>query len=927
MSNPPEPKQAFIVSHTHWDREWYLTFGEFRVDLARIVRKVLDALEAPSGFRHFVMDGQSIILEDYLEAHPEDEDRIRKLVRSGSLSIGPWYILPDEFLVSAESAVRNLLLGHKVAAPFGSVQRAGYMPDSFGHIAQMPQILRLADLDSFIYTRGNGDEIDDLGLEYTWKAPDGSEVLAIHQCGGYCNAAALGFEELWHAHTRRNVNPQRAVEQIRDLFAKMSALTNCDVYLLNNGCDHLPPQQRFDDILGELRQAFPKTEFHHTGFEDYIDAVKSSGAPTKTYQGELAGGRFHHILSGVWSSRMYLKQQNDRSQTLLSNYVEPMSAYAHFVLGRPYPSGLIESFWKLLLKNHPHDSICGCSTDEVHRAMEARFDEVVRSAEQLLREQLRALAPTFARNSEDDKSTVICVANPLPESRTEVVQRLVVLQPFGIDVERLRLFDASGRQVPFVITGRQQVRRFWAVDYRTELFPERQRDSFETYLEDLGDRIKCTSDTEECDTYLTVRFLAEDLPALGHSIYFLREAGGAQPQVHGPLTVRENVLENEFYRVEVHPNGTFDLFHKETGHMFPGLNLLEDTEDVGDEYDYSPCESSKTFTTRDCAGQIRVLDDCGLCAAVEVRYPFRLPQSIRRDRKRRSDSLIPCNVGVRIGLLKGSRAVEIDVEFENCVKDHRLRAVFPTTMSSQELISDGHFYTNHRSLNLPDGEGWAQPPTGTFPQQDYSLVQDGLKGLAVLNRGLPEIAALRDDRNAVSMHLTLLRSVGWLSRDDFGTRNSSNAGPTIRTPEAQCIGPQRFHYAVVAFRGDSIEAGIKSLSQKYKTPLMAVQGVEDGHVPGTESFLVKKTSFTTLSAVKKHETRDTLLLRLYNLTPSVVRETLTFRQRIRGAWKTNLKEERIRELGRDVERELALGLDPFEILVLEVDLTPSGPVP
>ncbi|MBT8461890.1 MAG: hypothetical protein KJO44_05145, partial [Gemmatimonadetes bacterium] len=203
---------AFVVSHTHWDREWYQTHGEFRVDMDRAFRAVFDDLET-GGLDHFVLDGQAILLEDYLAARPEESDRIRELVSSGRLAVGPWYILPDEFLVSGEATVRNLLHGHRAAAELGGVQKVGYMPDSFGHVAQIPQILQGAGIDSFIYTRGDGDEVDRLGWEYRWQAPDGSEVLAINQVRGYCNAGGLGMHEIWHAHTPREVDPAHAVQQ------------------------------------------------------------------------------------------------------------------------------------------------------------------------------------------------------------------------------------------------------------------------------------------------------------------------------------------------------------------------------------------------------------------------------------------------------------------------------------------------------------------------------------------------------------------------------------------------------------------------------------------------------------------------------------------------------------------------------------------
>jgi alpha-mannosidase len=186
------PKRVHVVSHTHWDREWYLTFQEFRVNLTHVVKQVLDALENDPDFDHFLLDGQAIVLEDHLQVCPEDEERIKRHVASGALQIGPWYMLPDEFLVSGESLVRNLLVGSAICARFGGAQSVGYMADSFGHPAQIPQILAEGGLDSFVYTRGNGSELEEVGHEYLWQAPDGSRVTAIQQCGGYCAGAGLG---------------------------------------------------------------------------------------------------------------------------------------------------------------------------------------------------------------------------------------------------------------------------------------------------------------------------------------------------------------------------------------------------------------------------------------------------------------------------------------------------------------------------------------------------------------------------------------------------------------------------------------------------------------------------------------------------------------------------------------------------------------
>ncbi len=922
---PSEPRICYIVSHTHWDREWYLSYHRFRVMLVDTVRLVLDRLENEEEFRHFVLDGQAVVLEDHVEVRPEDGERVRRLVENGALSVGPWYVLADEFLVSGESLVRSLAIGHRVAGAFGRVQKVGYLPDSFGHVAQMPQILRGAGIGSFIYMRGNGDELDETGLEYVWRAPDGSEVLAVNQWGGYVNAAGLGYPEHWYALTTREVVPALAVEKVRRIFEETAARSNTDIWLLNNGSDHLPPQRDFAAVLAALREAFPRTEFRHAGFDEFIDALRADAPELATFSGELARGKYYHLLSGVWSARMYLKQMNDAAQTFLSNYVEPLSSYAHFALGADYPEGLIGYAWKLLLKNHPHDSICGCSIDEVHDEMVPRFRGVNETSDQVVRRFFERIAPSFGETAEGDCQTVISVANPLPFSRSEIVERLVILEPRCDPGAELELVDETGTPVPFEVVEKRYLERFWGIDYRTEPFYREQRDRLQDYLDLFADRIvREGPEREGADRFLTVRFLAEDVPAVGHANYFLRARDGGAPTPEGSgVIVDGDSLENEHYRVRLRGDGTLDVLDKATGRTLEGLNRLEDTEDVGDEYDYSLCPRSETVTSdaRSAGdpGSVRVLEPGGLAGEIEVEFALRLPASIAPDRSSRATERVVCPARTRVRLTRGSPLIEIELRFDNRALDHRLRAEFPTTVVSDSLVSDGHFYINRRPAVEGGGEDWVQPPTGTRPQQEYSLVEDSDRGFALFVRGLPEIEPSRGPGGDVRLSLTLLRAVGWLSRDDFPTRRCSNAGPTLYTPGAQCPGEHRFRYAIALYEGDHLSARIPWLSQRYRTPLPSTQGVVQGLVPGGPGLVDTRSRRALASAIKRHDERDTLVVRLWNPHPEPVDERLAFGLPVRASWRSDLLEARLESLQLAGDREVLVGLGPHEILTLEIE--------
>jgi len=209
-------KNVIIVSHTHWDRAWYVTFQEFRARLVRLVDRLLKILAEQSDYRVFMLDGQMAVLEDYLEVRPHRQNEIETLCKQGRLKIGPWYVLADEFLVSPESLIRNLMLGHRMGETFGGVSKIGYVPDGFGHISQLPQIFRGFGINNTIFWRGLGEEGEYLGTEFLWKAPDGSAVTTIWMPFGYHILSNLGYAIHWGDTSQMIFDEQLALNQISE---------------------------------------------------------------------------------------------------------------------------------------------------------------------------------------------------------------------------------------------------------------------------------------------------------------------------------------------------------------------------------------------------------------------------------------------------------------------------------------------------------------------------------------------------------------------------------------------------------------------------------------------------------------------------------------------------------------------------------------
>ena len=323
-------------------------------------------LESDPSFTCFTLDGQAIVLEDYLDARPENEVRLRALIDAGRLEVGPSYILPDELLVGAEPLVRNLLLGRAVCERFGARPApVGYLPDSFGHPLQLPQILTGFGIDSFIFSRGMGDQLDEVGVVFRWRSPDGSEVRAFQQLASYSN---FNVPDADAAQARAN--------QIVDQFGGALERAGVDAVLLCDGEDHRRIRPDLPALCVELERRRPGSSFTIARYTDYVTAVKPGELPS--YTGELLGSRLQNVLRGVNSARLYLKRANERAERRLLD-AETLAALRTLHAGERFPTSDFRLAWRQLLKNHPHDSICGCSCDEVHRDMLVRYEQLDRT--------------------------------------------------------------------------------------------------------------------------------------------------------------------------------------------------------------------------------------------------------------------------------------------------------------------------------------------------------------------------------------------------------------------------------------------------------------------------------------------------------------------------------------------------------------------
>ncbi|MEU1165681.1 hypothetical protein ABZ372_36595 [Streptomyces sp. NPDC005921] len=440
---------AVFVPHFHWDREWYEPFQVFRHRLVSALDTVLETAESDPDFR-FTVDGQMAAVEDYLEMRPEHRERVAALVREGRLAIGPWLILLDEFLCTGETIVRNLRMGWAAAERLGGAMPIGYLPDMFGHIAQMPQILARAGIEHAALWRGVPGSVD--GHAFRWRAPDGSEVRTEFLFDGYDN----GLDVL--------LVPDRIRQALAEYAAMTAGRWGNDPVLAMSGTDHNAPDPR---LAQWLRQASTEERpITVATLDEYLRKHVRDEA-TAVVTGELRSHVRGNILPGVLSVRLGLKQRMAVAERTV-DHAERMNA----LWSQRDESAFLDLAWHKIIESTAHDSVVGSGTDETCDQVAARLAEAAQTARAV---RDAALAEPAARVPGDG----YLVANPLPSPRTALVEVDVVAAPAGSALVA-RTADGSAHpvqpvaQAPTVLSDERldaaQLERVLRRIHRRELF-------------------------------------------------------------------------------------------------------------------------------------------------------------------------------------------------------------------------------------------------------------------------------------------------------------------------------------------------------------------------------------------------------------------------------------------------------------------------
>jgi alpha-mannosidase len=894
---------AVFVPHFHWDREWYEPFQVFRHRLVTALDTVLETAEANAEFR-FTVDGQMAAIEDYLEMRPENRDRVAALVASGRLAVGPWLILLDEFLCEGETIVRNLQLGWAGAESLGAGMPIGYLPDMFGHVAQMPQILSRAGITHAALWRGVPGSVD--GHAFVWRAPDGSEVRTEFLFDGYDN----GLDVLL------------VPDQIGRALAEYSEMTRerwgNDPVLAMAGTDHNAPDPRLAAWLA--RASSSERTITMATIDEYVrDHARDE--VTTVVTGELRSHVRGNILPGVLSVRLGLKQQMAVAERTV-DHAERLSA----LWSDRDDSRFLALAWHKIIESTAHDSVVGSGSDETSDQVDARLAEATQAARSV---RDAVLAERAARVASD----AYLVANVLPHPRTALVEVDVLAPQPG---SALLAASADGGMLPVQIIScaptvlsderidASQVERVLRRIHRRELFG-RQIDRYELTPNSLVFHLAEVPRSGPFDLLILRREVAEaaaahpgewnvltleearatalvpvSLPASGLASFRVTATDSADSAAELPNAVEasERTLANGLVQATVSADGTLEVTGVD-GITLTGLGRLVDGGDRGDSYNYAPPAHDRLVSVPSSV-QVTLTESGPLRGTLRVERVYEWPESLAPDRDVRSERSIPTSVVTLVEVRAEEEFVRVSTSFVNQSADHRLRLHIPLPEPVASSESAGQFAVTERGLTAEGG--WGEYPLPTFPASSFVTAGNA----TVLLDHATEYEVVE---NGSELAITLLRAIGSISVNIHPLRDEP-AASEIPAPGAQDLGVEiRSRFAIVPSAAGWSGAGAVRLADEFRNDALVMRGTATDGAPldSDETGLRVDGKAVTVSAVRR--VANGVELRLVAMSDAPT--TASISGRFTDATTVDL-------LGRQLSTEaapglLSLDLGPWEI--------------
>lgn len=878
---PPlaRPLELLVVPHTHWDREWYHTAERFRQRLVALIDELVD--DPPPHGESFLLDGQAIVLEDYLAVRPERAAELSALLRDGRLEAGPWYVLADELIPGGEALVRNLLAGREVVRRMrGEPPPVLYCPDSFGHPAILPELARGFGCEMVVLWRGYGGTRCPAGDTMRWRGPTGAEVIVHHlPPDGYEFGSSLPADSA------------AASARWAQIAAVMQPRAATGIALLLNGADHHARQLRQREAISALAHVALPSVVRATTLRDAASAIVASArdATLPVIEGELRDSYgYTWTLQGTFGTRAAQKRRNAIAERLLVRDVEPWVALTAGG-GNPSARALLAEAWRTLLRGHPHDTLCGTSIDAVATAFDERLASTMVQGSGLRDDALLGLVEhdsARARAEPEAWRPVVVLRNPAPRARGGVAELQLAVTVASVAVgpgsaER----QGAPRRIPP-----------WSVDGVPLQILER------------NERVALTEDPRaypRADRVATVRAVGWVDRIDGYSVSTRVQRRGERVDVPNPVVAseqaRERALDNGLVRVAVDDAGRVRFEDRASGRAIDDVLALEDRRDVGDLYTPAPRESLPAWTLR----RVRLVHRGPLRGELALEY-------VAASRGR-------CTL--RLQLDANLPVVRVRVEGENRAHDHRLRLRFATHLTGGRTVADAAFFPVVRTpLTLSDDEQRMERVVPTAPLHRWVARFTPDAGAVVFSDGLAEYESHEDGSVAV----TLVRAVGALSRHDLPER-PGNAGWPADTPGAQSPGPFDASFAIALLGTDSpdVRDMIERLADDVLLPIMGETLRSNLREPHAAGGLELSGDGLVFSAAKPAQRAGWIVLRCVNRRDTSARGTWRLNRTIIEAVRARLDETpegALRVDGSTVGFEAA----PREIVTLLVRLAEEG---
>jgi alpha-mannosidase len=851
-----------LIPHTHWDREWFLPRAAFHARLIPMLDDLIDRLQADPSFRTFLLDGQTILIEDYLRARPDRENDVKALVKTGRLQVGPWYVLADELIPGGESLIRNLLLGAADAERLGGRLDVLYSPDAFGHPAVLPTLAREFGLKYGVVWRGLGGQPGGMQEHdlFRWRGADGREILLWHmpregyEIGAALAGAGARLPDLW--------------TQVRATLVERAAGKHVPVFV---GADHHAPHPalaRLRDLLADLE---PASAFRISRLDEFFQAAESTAA--KPLAGELRWSYgYTWTLQGVHGTRAPLKRRHGQVELWLERIAEPLAALARLSGGRDRRP-ILDTAWRTLIRTQFHDTIAGCTADAVAAAAEHRLGDVATYAAELTRGALGDVAGYDAdaqRERTGGTEPALVLWNAAAHARggvtiadVTVFRHDVLVGPptdgrvprQGAGYRPFSLHDREGRAIPVQVLAQRSAQE--RID-ATRHYPD----------QDEVDQVR-------------IAFRAPPVPGLGAVAL---TAGPAASLARGDdVRVRGRSLENRFVHVTLESNGALTLLDRRRNERYGELLRLEDGGDAGDAYTYCPPLRDRIKASRGPIA-VRRLAAGPLVAALEARWEL----------------IHGIDARLVLQLFADSPIVRATLDIDNRNRYHRLRARLATGLGGAAATAGAPFGAVQRPPVIVDAA--ARPykleaPVPTAPAHRFVAAARAGRGLAVL---APAFFEYEWTTNG-DLLITLLRAIGDLSLGRLPARPGHAGWPTP-IPGAQCIGRSRIELAIVPVSADDVERG-DVLPQLWETAFLPLHGLwlRDAPAPlaAAPISIALEGAGLVFSGLKPAQVGSPLVLRCYNATD----------RKVAGAWRFGTGVKTAHRVRADEREAVALVLE------------------